>query len=146
MSENNEMEKNVRPKREEHNHLEVFGGIFPSRLEAEKFFTLENGIPRQFLRALYLREEFTGSIETVFFDKKSNRAEELFAGFPYGERIIQVLRDKFADKLKRRVNTAIVLYDFDLGYHFTGRSLSVMRERKTDSFHIFSVESVYPYR
>ena len=52
----------------------------------------------------------------------------------------------FADKLKRRVNTAIVLYDFDLGYHFTGRPLSVMRERKTDSFHIFSVESVYPYR
>ena len=38
MSENNEMEKNVRPKREEHNHLEVFGGIFPSRLEAEEFF------------------------------------------------------------------------------------------------------------
>ena len=36
MSENNEMEKNVRPKREEHNHLEVFGGIFPSRLEAEE--------------------------------------------------------------------------------------------------------------
>ena len=69
MSENNEMEKNVRPKREEHNHLEVFGGIFPSRLEAEEFFTLEEGIPRRFLRELYLREEFTGSIETVFFDK-----------------------------------------------------------------------------
>ena len=80
MSENNEMEKNVRPKWEEHNHLEVFGGIFPSRLEAEEFFTLEEGIPRRFLRELYLREEFTGSIETVFFDKKSNRAEELFAG------------------------------------------------------------------
>ena len=83
---------------------------------------------------------------TIMDHNELDEAEELFAGFPYGERIIQVLRDKFADRLKRRVNTAIVLYDFDLGYHFTGRPLSVMRERKTDSFHIFSGESVYPYR
>lgn len=133
-------------RRQEKDHLEVFGGIFPSQEAAEEFMALEDGIPRRFLRELYLREEFTGSIKVVYFDKKSNQAEELFAGFPYGDRIIQVLRDKFADKLKRRVNTAIVLYDFDWMYHFTGHPVSVMREKKTADYHIFYVESVYPYR
>ncbi|MCI9195600.1 MAG: hypothetical protein HFF14_08525 [Angelakisella sp.] len=138
------MEKTTH-SRNEQGMLEVFAGNFPSQEAAEEFMALEDGIPRRFLRELYLREEFTGSIKVVYFDKKSNKAEELFAGFPYGDRIIQVLRDKFADKLKRRVNTAIVLYDFNWGYHFTGRPVSVMREKKAQDYHIFYVESVYPY-
>ena len=127
------MEKTTH-SRNEQGMLEVFAGNFPSQEAAEEFMALEDGIPRRFLRELYLREEFTGSIKVVYFD-----------GFPYGDRIIQVLRDKFADKLKRRVNTAIVLYDFNWGYHFTGRPVSVMREKKAQDYHIFYVESVYPY-
>ena len=60
-----------------------------------------------------------------------NRTEELFKDFPYGEKIIKLLKAKFADKLKRRVNTAIVLYDFNWGGHFSNHYLSQMREKKT---------------
>ena len=73
-------------------------------------------------------------------------AEELFKDFPYGQKIIKVLKEKFADKLKRRVNTAIVLYDFDWGGHFSNHFLSQMREKKTDEYHIFRIENVYPYK
>ena len=58
------------------------------------------------------------------------------------EKIIEVLRAKFADKLKRRVNTAIVLYNFDWKGHFSNHLLSQMREKKTEEYHIFHVENV----
>lgn len=128
------------------NCLEVWGANFASRQEAEDFMKLEDGIPKRFMEELYLDGKFSGRIEIRFFEKKSNKAEELFADFPYGDKIIEVLKAKFRDKLKRRVNTAIVLYDFHLGSHFTGRPASVMTERRTDSYHIFSVENVYPYQ
>lgn len=80
------------------------------------------------------------------FPQKSNSAAELFADFPYGAYIVRSLEERFLNKLKRRVNTAVVLYDFDWMAHFTGRPLSAMREKKTDSYHIFYVETVYPYR
>lgn len=128
------------------NCLEVWGANFASRQEAEDFMKLEDGIPKRFMKELHLDGRFSGHIEIRFFEKKSNKAEELFADFPYGDRIIEVLKAKFRDKLKRRVNTAIVLYDFHLGSHFTGRPLGVMTERKTDGYHLFNVENVYPYK
>ncbi|MDE7283847.1 MAG: immunity 22 family protein [Lachnospiraceae bacterium] len=128
------------------NCLEVWGANFASLQEAEAFMKLEDGIPKRFMKELHLDGKFSGHIETRFFEKKSNNAEELFADFPYGDRIIEVLKAKFKDKLKRRVNTAIVLYDFHLGSHFTGALMSLMKERKTDSYHIFNVDNVLPYK
>ena len=128
------------------NMLEVFGGIFESLQAAEEFMKIEDGKPKRFMEELYLQGDFTGYIEIRFFEKKTNNAEELFKDFSYGEKIIEVLKAKFADKLKRRVNTAIVLYDFDWKGHFSSHFLSQMRERKTDEYYIFHVENVYPYK
>lgn len=132
--------------RSDENMAEIFGGIFESRQAAEEYMQLVNGKPERFMDELYLQGDFTGHIEIRFFEKKTNSAEELFKDFPYGERIIQVLKAKFADKLKRKVNTAIVIYDFDWAGHFSSHFLSQMREKKTDKYHIFHVESVYPYK
>ena len=126
--------------------LEVWGANFASQQEAENYMKLEDGIPKHFMKELHLDGKFNGHIEIKFFEKKSNKAEELFADFPYGDKIVEVLQAKFRNKLKRRVNTAIVLYDFHLGSHFTGALMSLMTERKTDSYHIFYVDSVFPYR
>ncbi len=128
------------------NMLEIFGGIFESQQAAEEFMKIVDGKPKRFMEELYLQGDFTGQIEIKFFEKKTNKAEELFVDFPYGEKIIDVLKAKFADKLKRRVNTAIVLYDFDWGGHFSSHFLSQMREKKTDEYHIFRIENVYPYK
>ncbi len=128
------------------NMLEIFGGIFESQQAAEEFMKIVDGKPKRFMEELYLQGDFTGHIEIKFFEKKTNKAEELFIDFPYGEKIIAVLKAKFADKLKRRVNTAIVLYDFDWGGHFSSHFLSQMREKKTDEYHIFRIENVYPYK
>ncbi len=128
------------------NMLEIFGGIFESQQAAEEFMKIVDGKPKRFMEELYLQGDFTGQIEIKFFEKKTNKAEELFIDFPYGEKIIDVLKAKFADKLKRRVNTAIVLYDFDWGGHFSSHFLSQMREKKTDEYHIFRIENVYPYK
>ena len=126
--------------------LEVWGANFASQQEAENFMKLEDGIPKRFMKELHLDGKFSGHIEIRFFEKKSNKAEELFADFPYGDKIVEVMNAKFWSKLKRRVNTAIVLYDFHLGSHFTEAFLRMMTERKTDSYHIFYVDSVFPYR
>lgn len=128
------------------NCLEVWGGNFASRQEAEDFMKLEDGIPKRFMDELHLDGKFSGHIEIRFFEKKSNNAEELFVDFPYGDKIIEVLKAKFRNKLKRRVNTAIVLYDFHLSSHFTRFLMSMMTERKTDSYHIFNVGNVVPYK
>ena len=128
------------------NMLEIFGGIFESQQAAEEFMKIVDGKPKRFMEELYLQGDFTGHIEIKFFEKKTNKAEELFIDFPYGEKIIDVLKAKFADKLKRRVNTAIVLYDFVWGGHFSSHFLSQMREKKTDEYHIFRIENVYPYK
>lgn len=128
------------------NMAEIFGGIFESQQAAEEYFKLVDGKPKRFMDELYLQGDFTGHIEIKFFDKKSNNAEQLFKDFPYGEKIVEVLKAKFADKLKRRINTAIVIYDFDWAGHFSNHFLSQMREKKTDTYHIFHIESVYPYK
>jgi len=129
------------------NALACFGGIFESQQAAEEFMKIEDGRPKRFMEELCLQGDFIGRVEIRFFEKKTNRAEELFRDFPYGEKIVEVLKAKFADKLKRRVNTAIVLYDFywSVG-HFSNHCVSQMREKKTDEYHIFYVEDVYPYR
>lgn len=128
------------------NMLEVFGGIFESQQAAEEFMKIVDGKPKRFMEELYLQGDFTGHVEIRFFEKKTKQAQELLQDFPYGEKIIEVLRAKFADKLKRRVNTAIVLYNFDWGGHFSNHLLSQMREKKTEEYHIFHVENVYPYK
>ena len=128
------------------NMLEVFGGIFESQQAAEEFMKIVDGKPKRFMEELFLQGDFIGHIEIRFFEKRTNRAEELFKDFPYGQKIIKVLKEKFADKLKRRVNTAIVLYDFDWAGHFSNHFLSQMREKKTDKYHIFRIENVYPYK
>lgn len=128
------------------NALSVFGGNFKSQQAAEEFMKIVDGKPKRFMEELYLKGDFIGHIEISFFDKKSNKAEELFRDFPYGEKIIEVLKAKFADTLKRRVNTAIILYDFYWGNHFSNHLASQMREKKTDEYHIFYVEDVYPYQ
>lgn len=128
------------------NMAEIFGGIFESQQAAEEYFKLVDGKPKRLMDELYLQGDFTGHIEIKFFDKKSNNAEQLFKDFPYGEKIVEVLKAKFADKLKRRINTAIVIYDFDWAGHFSNHFLSQMREKKTDTYHIFHIQNVYPYK
>ena len=128
------------------NMAEIFGGIFESQQAAEEYFKLVDGKPKRLMDELYLQGDFTGRIEIKFFDKKSNNAEQLFKDFQYGKKIVEVLKAKFADKLKRRINTAIVIYDFDWAGHFSNHFLSQMREKKTDTYHIFHIENVYPYK
>ena len=79
------------------NMLEVFGGIFESQQAAEEFMKIVDGKPKRFMEELYLQGDFTGHIEIRFFEKKTNRAEE-------------------------------------------------MQEKKTDEYHIFRIENVYPYK
>lgn len=128
------------------NYLSVFAGNFPSREFAEDFMAIRDGRPKRFMEELFLEGDFAGSVAVRFFETKSNRAEELFRDFQYGEKIIEVLNAKFEDKLKRRANTAIVLYDFDWSGHFSSHFLSQMREKRTEEYHIFHVGDVYPYK
>lgn len=128
------------------NYISIFGGNFPSKEFAEDFMAITDGRPKRFMEELFLEGDFTGRVELKFFDTKSNLAEELFRDFSYGEKIIKVMKAKFDDKLKRRVNTAIVLYDFDWSGHFSSHFLSQMREKRTEEYHIFHVSDVYPYK
>ncbi len=128
------------------NTLAVFGGNFPSEEFARDFMAIKNGRPERFMDELFLEGDFIGRVELKFFETKSNRAEELFIDFPHGKKIVEVMKAKFDDKLKRRVNTAIVLYDFDWGAHFSSHFLSQMREKRTEEYHIFHVSDVYPYK
>lgn len=128
------------------NFLSIFGGNFPSEEFAKDFMAIKNGKPERFMNELFLEGDFTGRVELKFFDTKSNRAEELFRDFSYGDKIIEVMKAKFDDKLKRRVNTAIVLYDFNWSGHFSSHFLSQMREKRTEEYHIFHVSDVYPYK
>lgn len=128
------------------NYISVFAGNFPSKESAEDYMAIKDGKPKRFMEELFLEGDFIGRAELKFFDAKSNRAEELYRDFPYGEKIIEVMKAKFDDKLKRRVNTAIVLYDFDWSGHFSSHFLSQMREKRTEEYHIFHVSDVYPYK
>ena len=64
--------------------LEIFGGIFESQQAAEDFMKTADGIPKRFMEELYLQGDFAGHIEIRFFEKKSNKAEELFRDFQIG--------------------------------------------------------------
>lgn len=128
------------------NTISLFGGIFESQQAAEEYMKIVDGCPKRLMEELYLKGDFVGHVEVRFFEKKSNRAEELFKDFPYGEKIIEVLKAKFKDKLKRRVNTVIVIYDFNWLTHLSDHFSSQMKERKTDEYHIFYIEDVYPYK
>lgn len=122
--------------------MTVYGGNFPSPEEARDFFRVEDGIPRRLYEEMYLQGEFRGRIEMRHFPQKSNSAAELFADFPYGAYIVRSLEERFLSKLKRRVNTAVVIYGFYLGAHYTGHAASVMREKKGPDYHVFAVEEM----
>lgn len=129
------------------NSLAVYGGNFMSRQAAEDYLQIINGKPKKFMDDLYLTGDFNGRIEILFFDKKTNDAEELYKTLPYGKNIVGMLKAMFKDKLKRKVNTAIVIYDFYLGAeHFTGHNIKQMSEKKTDEYHIFHVANIYNYK
>lgn len=128
------------------NCLEVFGGLFESEQAVEEYMKIVDGKPKRFMEELFLQGEFVGHIEYKFLDKKSNRAEEVLLDFPYGDKIVEVLKAKFADKFKRKINTIVVIYDFRLGSHFSGHLLSQMKEKKTDDYYIFNIANVYPYK
>ena len=130
----------------DNNSIDVYGGIFKSLQDAEEFMKIVDGTPQRFYRELYLQGEFKGQIEVKFFDKMTNKAEELYQDFPYGDVIVEGLQARCSSKLKRRVNTAIVIYDFYLSGHFTGHLLGTMKEKKTDEFYIFNVDTIYPYK
>ena len=91
---------------------------------------ITDGRPKRFMDELFLAGGFSGSVELKFFETKSNRAEELYRDFPYGDKIIEVMKAKFDDKLKRRVNTAIVLYDFDWSTK-TSQNISMQKPFRT---------------
>ena len=122
--------------------MTIYGANFPSLEDAQEFFRVEDGIPKRLYQETYLQGEFQGRIEIRRFAKKTNRAEELFANFPQGEYIIQSLQERFTSKLKRQVNTAVVIYGFYLGAHYTGRPAAVMREKRGPDYHVFAVEEM----
>lgn len=130
----------------DYNSLEVYGGIFNSLQDAEDFMKIVDGKPQRFYDELFLQRDFKGHIEIKFFDKKTNKAEELYKDFPYGDVIVDGLKARFSNKLKRQVNTAIVIYDFYLGAHFTGHLLSTMKETRTYDYYIFDVNTIFPYK
>lgn len=128
------------------NSLEIYAGNFSSLAAAEDYFKIVDGKPQRFMDELYLTGDLHGEIKILYFDKKTNDAAELFCNFPYGRNIVGMLKAMFKDKLKRKVNTAIVIYDFYAGDHFTGHTAKQMSERKTDDHHIFNVGSIYNYK
>ena len=129
------------------NSLAVYGGIFESKQAAEEYIQLIDGKPQRLMDDMYLTGDFNGHIEIYFSDKSTNRAEELFCSLPYGENIVGMLKAMFKDKLKRKINTAIVIYDFYLGAeHFTGHSFKQMSEKKTENYYVFHIENICNYK
>ena len=135
-----------RAKRMDSLNLEVFAGVFESEQAVEEYVRIVDGKPKQLMDDLYLQGDFIGHVEYRFFSEKTNSAEVALADFPYAGKIIEVLKAKFADKFKKKVNTVIVLYDFYLAEHFSNHSLRQMKECKKDNYHIFNVENVFNYR
>lgn len=133
-------------KRMDSSNLEVFAGVFESEQAVEDYVRIVDGKPKQLMDDLYLQGEFIGHVEYRFFSEKTNSAEVALADFPYGNKIIEVLKAKFADRFKKKVNTVIVLYDFYLGMHFSNHFLRQMKECKKENYHIFNVENVFNYR
>ena len=127
-------------------NLEVFAGVFESEQDVEEYVRIVDGKPKRLMDDLYLQGEFIGHAEYRFLSEKTNSAEIALAGFPYERKIIEVLKAKFADKFKKKINTIIVLYDFHLGSHFSNHLLRQMKECKKDNYHIFNVENVFQYR
>ena len=128
------------------NCLEVFAGVFKSQQDVEDFLQITDGVPKGLMENLYLVGEFSGRVEYKFYEKKSNLAEDFIVDFPYGDKIIEVFKAKCVNKLKKKVNAIIVIYDFHLGNHFSNHPLGVMKEKKSDDYHVFSIDNVVPYK
>ena len=127
-------------------NLEVFGGVFESEQALQEYMGSDPEKPGRLMEDLYLWGDFIGHVEYRFLPKKTSSAEEALADFPYEEKIISVLKAKFSDKFKKKVNAVIVLYDFHLMSHFSRHNLRQMKEKRTDSYHIFSVDNVFNYK
>ncbi|MBE6902237.1 MAG: hypothetical protein E7478_07160 [Ruminococcaceae bacterium] len=128
------------------NSAAVYGGTFDSIEAAQDYMKLVDGKPKRFMDEMYLKGDFSGRIEIRFFDKKTNKAEVLLNELPYSDRLISFLQEAFMNKLKRTVNTVIVIYDFYLGAeHMTGHTYKQMSEKKTDDHYIFHVANIFPY-
>lgn len=128
------------------NCLEVFGGVFESEQSVEEYMKNDDGVAKRIMEDLYLQGDFIGTVEYRYLSEKTNEAEKALSGMPYGDKIVEVLKAKFADKFKRKINTIIVLYDFHLGNHFSRHNLRDMKERKTDNYYIFNIANVFPYK
>lgn len=125
----------------------VYAGVFRSKEEAEKYMELVDGRPQKFMDDMYLTGEFNGHIVIMYLDKKTNNAETLYKAMPYGDNIVGMLKAMFSAKLKRQVNTAIVIYDFYLGAeHFTGHTAKQMSEKRAENYHIFHVVNIVQYK
>lgn len=125
--------------------LAVYAGVFPSEQAAADFFQLTDGVPVRLYNEMYLQGDFCGKIEIKFFDKSSNKAEDLFADFPYGENIVGMLRAFRCDKMPRKMNTAVIIYDFYLGDHFTGHNLKQMKQKKGEDYSVFHISDIVHY-
>ena len=128
------------------NSLAVYGGIFKSKQAAEEYMQIVDGKPQRFMDELYLTGDFNGRVEIIYFDKKTNSAQELYRDMPYGENIVGMLKAMFKDKLRRKVNTAIVIYDFYSADHFTGHNIKQMTEKKAEEYHVFWVGDICNYQ
>ena len=72
--------------------LAVYAGVFQNEQAAIDYMQLKDGKPMRFMEDMYLTGDFCGRIEIRHFNKGTNDAKELFAGFPYSENIIGMLR------------------------------------------------------
>ncbi len=125
--------------------LAVYAGVFPSEQAAVEYMRLTDGVPRRFYDEMYLKGDFVGRIEIKYFDKSSNKAEDLFADFPCGDNIVGMLRAFRHDKMPRKMNTAIVIYEFYLGDHFTGHNLKQMTQKKGEDYSIIHIDNIVNY-
>lgn len=127
--------------------LAVYAGVFPDEKAAIDYMQLTDGKPMRFMEDMYLTGDFCGRIEIRYFSKSTNNALELFTEFPYSENIIGMLRAMYKEKLPRRMNTAIVLYDFYLGAeHFTGHSAKQMSQKKGEDYSILHIANIVHYQ
>ena len=126
--------------------LAVYAGVFPSKQAAVDFFRLTDDMPARLYSELYLQGEFSGQIGVGYFDKSSNKAEDLFADFPYSENIVGMLRAYRRDKMPRKMNTAVIIYNFYHCNHFTGHTIKQMTQKKGEDYSIFHIADIVNYK
>ncbi len=68
--------------------------------------------------------------------------EELFSGLPYGDRIEKEMLARYPKKkaIRKKVNTVIAIYDFNLMEHLDGRDIFDVKNEQLDVFYIDVME------